>query len=192
MGFFDETTYTDEEALHGSMKDPELFGLIVSRYEEAFLRKARRIVRSPEDARDVVQDTFTKIYLKAHTFTPQEGASFSSWAYRILINTALTKYQKLKRENGRIQDIEPEFYEMLPDTTLNQFEQMEYTDMVLSFLARLPEHFSRILHMGYLEGLPHSAIAKKEGISIGAVKTRMHRAKQALKEVAKESTSLLV
>src|SRR5512146_75715 len=91
---------SDEELLALSVAHPSLFALLVRKYEEPFLRKARSIVRDEEDAVDVVQEAFTKIYLNAKKFKPQEGASFSSWGYRILINTALTQYQKRKRRGA--------------------------------------------------------------------------------------------
>src|SRR5580704_9150657 len=92
---------SDEEILALSAAHPSLFALIVRKYEEAFMRKARGIVRGDEAAEDVVQEAFTKIYLNAAKFQKQEGAQFSSWAYRILINTALTHYAKKKRERGQ-------------------------------------------------------------------------------------------
>ena len=64
-------------------KDPELLGVLIDRYEAAFLRKARSILYSPEEAEEAVQDVFTRIYVYADRYQPQEGASFSSWAYAI-------------------------------------------------------------------------------------------------------------
>ena len=70
----------DAEVLARSRKEPELFALLVRRYEAALLRRARRILSSPEDAEEVVQDAFTKMYLYADKYHSQEGATFSSWA----------------------------------------------------------------------------------------------------------------
>src|SRR4051812_11774825 len=88
---------SDEEVLLLSISHPSLFAVLVHKYEEAFLRKARSIVRDEEAAEDIVQETFTKIYLNAKKFKTVEGATFSSWGYRILINTALTHYARRKR-----------------------------------------------------------------------------------------------
>ena len=78
---------TDEEILLRSQTQPWLFRVLVDRYESAFLRKARTIVFNPLDAEEIVQDAFTKIYVNADKYEPQTGAKFSSWAYRILMNT---------------------------------------------------------------------------------------------------------
>src|ERR1700744_2153215 len=92
---------SDEEVLLASMRDPDAFVLLVERYEAAFLRKARSILYSQEDAEEVVQDAFTRIYVYANRYSPQEGAKFSSWAYAILTRLAFTRYQKLKKLRGR-------------------------------------------------------------------------------------------
>src|SRR3989344_1239857 len=84
-----EEQHSDEELLAVSVAHPSLFALLVRKYEAAFLRKALSIVREQEEAEDIVQEAFTKIYLNAKKFAPQEGASFSSWGYQILIKTPL-------------------------------------------------------------------------------------------------------
>lgn len=185
----DYSHLSDEEALKVSLEDPECFAVLLSRYQEAFLRKVRPIVRVEEDAEEVVQDAFTKIYLNAGKFQKQEGARFSSWAYRILLNTAFTRYQKLKRTAGREAHLEPEYYALLPDRAMSQYEELELSELVLSVLARLPEHFSSVLQQFFLEGKMHEEIAKEEGASTGAIKTRMHRAKKAFREELEQSNT---
>jgi len=130
---------SDEELLAASTTHPSLFAKLVEKYEAPFLRKALSIVHDENEAEDIVQEAFTKIYLNARKFKPVEGASFSSWGYRILINTSLTHYAKRKREFGVRADLEPEIMELLPDKDLRQFEKRELTDEVASILSRMPE-----------------------------------------------------
>jgi len=113
----------DEDILAASLKHPSLFALLVRKYEEPFLRKARSIVRDDEAAQDIVQEAFVKIYLNAGKFEKVEGASFSSWAYRIVINTALTSYMKRKKESGRTVELDEEIWALIPDKNLRQFEK---------------------------------------------------------------------
>ena len=115
------------------------------KYEAAFLRKALSIVRDENDAQDIVQETFTKIYLNAKKFKPQEGASFSSWGYRILINTALTQYQKRKRRGLHTAQLDEEIWQLIPDKNLRQFEKKEFMDEVASVLSRMPAPLARAL-----------------------------------------------
>jgi RNA polymerase sigma-70 factor (ECF subfamily) len=179
---FDLREMKDEEILALSIKHPHAFEAIIDRYEAAFLRKARSILYTPEEAEDIVQEAFTKIYINAHRYKVQPGASFNSWAYRILINTAFTRYQKIKREKGARRDLDPEVFEGLGDVKSRDFEKLEVAEYVFSILSRLPEHLARVLRLHILEGRPQEEVAKIEGISVGAVKTRVHRAKKAFKD----------
>jgi RNA polymerase sigma factor (sigma-70 family) len=172
---------SDEEVLAESRKNPEVFSLIVDRYESAFLRKALSILRVPEDAEEVVQDTFTRIYVYADRFQPQEGASFSSWGYAILTRLAFTRYQKMKKSRGRTQDLDPEAYERLPDQS-EFLEDMKLRDEVLVAFSRIPESAARILRLQFLEGKSQEEIAVAENSTVSAVKTRVHRAKKLFKE----------
>ena len=204
MGLLDEqqihtdvTDKTDEEVLSLSVREPEHFRILLERYQDAFIRKAISILKNREDAEEVVQETFSKIYLYADKFTVQEGASFSSWGYRILINTSFTKYQKLKRDWNGLQKLEPEIYETLPDTKTEQFEKLEMSDYIVSVLSEMPDKLSLILSKHFIDGKPQKDIAKEEGISIGAVKTRVHRAKEAFrkqvqKQIEKQRNSLSI
>lgn len=85
---------SDDEVLNRAVAQPWLFGVLLDRYQASFLRKAKAVLSDPRDAEEVVQDTFTKIYVNADKFIPQPGASFSSWAWRILLNTIFTRYKK--------------------------------------------------------------------------------------------------
>jgi RNA polymerase sigma factor (sigma-70 family) len=174
---------SDERVLTASVKHPSLFALLVRKYEEAFLRKAISIVREREAAEDVVQEAFTKIYLNAKKFKVVEGAQFSSWGYRILINTALTHYARRKRRSGAEFGLDEEIWALIPDKNLRQFEKKELQDLVASVLSRMPEPMSRALSLFFIEGKTQEEIAKTEGLSVGAVKTRVHRAKKEFKKV---------
>src|SRR3990167_3230587 len=108
-------TLTDAEVLARSRREPALFAILVRRYEAALLRRARTILKNPEDAEEAVQDAFTKMYLYADKYHAQEGASFSSWMYTILNRVAYTKYGSRKQEQEVVAHLEPEHYESLPD-----------------------------------------------------------------------------
>ncbi len=174
---------SDEEILALCVKQPYLFGIILDRYQDAFIRKAEGVLHSREDAEDIVQETFTKIYMNAAKFQIQEGASFKSWGYKILLNTAFTRYQKMKKHRGAVFNPEPEWYEVMPDLKTKQFEKEELKDYVISVLSRMPDHLGKVLHLHFIEGRPQEEIAKIEGVSVGAIKTRVHRAKKEFKKV---------
>jgi RNA polymerase sigma factor (sigma-70 family) len=187
MGYLDEEvtsidTRSDEEILSLSLSYPSQFSILVEKYEDAFMRKALRILHAQEEAEDAVQEAFTKIYMYAPRFKTVEGASFSSWGYKILINTCLTKYQKKKKESGVRADLDPEFYEMLPDGVDTKGER-ELRDEIASVLVRMPESFATALTKHFIDGKPHEEAAREEGVSEGAIKTRVHRAKREFEKI---------
>lgn len=180
---------SDEKVLAASRHNPDLFSILVDRYEDAFMRKAKSILYNKEDAEEMVQDTFTRIYLYADRYTPQEGAQFSSWAYAILTRLCFTRYQKLKKQRGATLDLDPELYERLPDT--EEFvEDLSIRSEVLGALSRIPEAAARVLRMQFIEGKSQEEIARIEGSTVSAVKTRVHRAKKQFKEALKDTTTL--
>lgn len=179
-------TISDADLLARSQKEPDLFAILVRRYEAALLRRARKILFSPEDAEEVVQDAFTKMYLYANKYHEQEGASFSSWAYTILNRVAYTKYVARRKESGQRADLEPEHYESLPDARAEFIEDLSIRNEVISALAKLPETASKILRLQFIEGKTQEEIAKSEQLSVPAVKTRVHRAKKLFKQAYDE------
>ena len=174
---------TDEEVLMRSQIEPWLFGVLLDRYQDAFLRKARSIVRNPLDAEEVVQDAFTKIYINADKFEVREGAKFSSWAYTILMNTAFTRYQKLVKHGQRVANLDPEFEQFIGDKKEHSgFE--EKRDAIERLFEKLPGHFVQVLRLHYLERWSHADIADETGESVGTIKARIHRAKAAFRKEA--------
>lgn len=188
----DARELSDEEILTRSQKEPWIFAVLLERYQEPFLRKARGIIRSEEDAEEIVQDAFTKIYVHASKFTPQEGAKFSSWAYRILMNTAFTRYQKRVKEGQRVMNLDPEFEQLIGEKKEHSgFE--ERRDAIERVLERMPKHFVFVLRLHYLERWSHADIATETGETVGTIKARIHRAKAAFrKETDDEETRLLL
>ncbi|MES2087572.1 MAG: RNA polymerase sigma factor [Patescibacteria group bacterium] len=176
---------SDEAILALSVSNPDKFSILVDRYQEAFIRKAGQIIRNdPDMVKDIVQDAFVKIYLNASKFKVQEGASFKSWGYKILINTCFTKYKKIKGDNVYLRDLDPEIAELVPSKDeINSFEQKLDTDYVLSLISKLPVILGRVLRLYSVEGKSQKDIAQMEGISLGAVRARIHRAKKEIKKV---------
>lgn len=174
----------DEELLERSFNNPHFFEKLLDRYEEAFLRKAYYILGTKEAAQDAAQDAFVKIYKNARRFQPQPGAGFKSWAYRILVNTCFTAYKKAKGEGNFLADLDPEFQELVADRgATNRREQELDRDEVESFLRELSYGLAEPMRLHFIEGKPHADVAKIMGISEGAVRARVHRAKQELKEL---------
>lgn len=174
----------DEQVLKLSIDKPSFFSLLVDRHQSAFLRKAERILRNKEEAEDIVQETFTKIYINAGKFKEVPGASFKSWAYKILLNTTFSHCQKVKKERGHFVRIDEEFAEILGGLNAETpHKNEELKDLILSTFSKIPAHLSRVLELHFLKDLPQEEIARMEGVSVGAIKTRIHRAKKEFRKI---------
>lgn len=174
----------DEEVLRASQHEPALFELLVERYRSPLMRAALRVVKGREEAEDIVQETFVKIYKNAHQFQKLEGVEFKSWAYKVAINTAITHYRKLKR--GEFLSEDPSVFER---PTEEQFdvhlhERADAKSMVAAMLMEVPEHLRGVLEAYYFDDKSYQTIAKEHDISIPTLKMRLFRAKRVFKKMS--------
>lgn len=184
----------DEEVLAVSLVSPSLFEILVDRYQSAFLRKAGNIVKRKEDAQDITQETFVKIYLNAKKFKKEKaGDSFKNWAYKILVNCAISRYGKLKKEMLAFSPLElGESGEKIFNPSADYSERnnleakIDNKNFVSGVLEKLPPVFSSALQKYFFNGKSHKDIAAEEGISAMAAKLRLFRAKKAFKKTAEE------
>lgn len=179
-----EKTYKDEEILAASMERPSAFGLLVDRYQKAFLRTAFGIVKNKEEAEDIVQEAFTKVYLNAKKFKEVEGASFKSWAYKILINTSFTHYKKTKRARTEVSYDNPDYYEEFSDVNARDInEDIDMRILISKILPKMPLHLREVMQKYYLEDKSQKDIAGEENVSVATVKMRLFRAKKEFKKI---------
>ena len=174
---------SDEEVLVKSLTEPAYFAILTERYQSKLLAKAKQLLPyNPETAQDVVQDTFVKVYLYGPRFKKQEGASFKSWIYRILINTCFTHYQKIKRDREATLRIDEETMQFVDPESLKEFNHRLDTDLVSSLIAKLPLMLRRVSQAYFIDGLDYDQIAIKEGVTEGVIRTRIHRAKKQIEK----------
>ena len=175
----------DEEILAASLNRPALFKVLVDRYEKAFLRKAADILKNQEEAEDIVQEAFIKIYINGKKFKKVEGIEFKSWAYKILVNTAISRYRKVSKK-WQAESIDPLDLELASErnqSTENIVSKSETKSIVANLISRLPKPLARLVSLYYIEDKSYKEIAKKELITIPALKMKLFRAKKMLKEL---------
>lgn len=178
----------DEEILASSLQNPALFKILVDKYQEAFIRKAMGVLRQPEEAEDVVQETFVKIYLHGKKFKKQEGIEFKSWAYKILMNTAISRYRKIgkKWQSESTNPLDLEFAAERNLSTEDIVLESETKNSVQNLLSHLPEPLARLVSLYYIDDKSYKEIAEQESITVPALKMKLFRAKKALKKIAEE------
>ena len=185
---FIENNLKDEEILAASLEKPVFFKILVDRYQGAFIRKALGILRQQEEAEDIVQETFIKIYFNGKKFKKMEGVEFKSWAYKILVNTAISRYRKISKkwqmESTDPLDLEPasERDSSTEDIVLAK----EAKSVTADLISHLPKPLARLVSLYYIEDKSYKEIAKQESVTIPALKMKLFRAKKLLKDLAKK------
>jgi RNA polymerase sigma-70 factor, ECF subfamily len=154
------------------------------------LAVARRILGGHEqDARDAVQDGFISAFRSIHGFAG--GSRLSTWLHRIVVNAALMKLRSRKRRpEDSIEDLLPSFgpddHQQPPATPWREpfetlVERREVRSLVRECIDRLPEDYRTVLLLRDIEELDTEEAARVLGITPNAVKSRLHRARQALR-----------
>lgn len=185
----DETP--DPELLHRAQTgDVGAFELLVERHRDEVYGLAYRMTRSEADAAEVTQEAFLSAYQGLKTF--RGDAAFGSWVYRIAANHALMRLRHQKvRNNAEEQLAEPEF---TPRGTLaeqpaewakpaeDQALDAELRRAIQQATDLLPEGYREVFLLKDVDGLSYEEIADLLKISVPAVKSRLHRARLALRE----------
>jgi RNA polymerase sigma-70 factor (ECF subfamily) len=183
---------TDEELVtRARAQDFGAFEQLVDRYEDKVYRLAFRFVRNETDAKEIVQDTFLSIWRKLDTF--KGDAQFGSWVYRVAANAALMRLRSQRRHpEVSTEELPVDFldtYGHLPTSGDNwarrpddELQSDELRRRIQSAVDELPEIYRTVFLIRDVEGLSTEETAEVLGISIPTVKTRLHRARLALRE----------
>jgi RNA polymerase sigma-70 factor (ECF subfamily) len=171
---------TDEQLVRKSQQDDErAFGELVSRYESKVYSLALKMVRNPEDAEDVLQDTFLRAYRGIKSF--KGNSTFSTWIYRITANSALMRLRKRQLPTVSIDDAdEREAPINIADWAPGPVEQMlnqETQAAMTEAIEALPPEFRQVFVLRDIEELSNAEVADILDLSVAAVKSRLHRAR---------------
>ncbi len=184
---FTENNQKDEEILTASLEKPAFFRILVDRYQEPFLRKALGILRQQEEAEDIVQEAFVKIYFNGKKFKKMEGVEFKSWAYKILVNTAISRYRKISKK-WQMESVDPLDLELASErdfSTEDTALAKETKSVAVDLISRLPKPLARLISLYYIEDKSYKEIAEQESLTVPALKMKLFRAKKLLKNIAK-------
>lgn len=170
--------------------DEEAFGGLLQRYQGKVYRLAMHLTRNPQDAEEVTQDVFLAVYRKLRDF--EDRASFRTWLYRIASNAALMKLRRRRpvvslaggaegpafREDGQFAQAVAD-WSAYPEAELLAAERRSVLEQAIATLS--PDD-QAVVVLRDIEGLSNQEVAEILGTTLLAVKSRLHRARLALRE----------
>jgi len=169
----------------------EIFAELVDRYKRGIANFIGASVRGSADVADLSQETFLRAYAHLGTFNPQLGR-FSTWIYQIARNVVRTHLGKSLRKPATQELPEDQTLEnALPDLSIESdpaggILRSEAERELREALAELPERTRTVLALRYFDNMEYHTIASTLGLSLGNVKTLIHRGKIALAKKMQE------
>jgi RNA polymerase sigma-70 factor (ECF subfamily) len=188
----DERADDEESRLIARVKagDHEAFDALFQRHFPTLYRQAVRLVGAEAEAEEVVQEVFLTIYEKAQTF--RREVAFATWLYRITMNAALSKLRRRKRaEELPLDDYVPRFREdghhlVRPvvdwsDELEERLAKEEMSPLLQAALEQLQPVERAVIMLSDVEGLSDREIGTALGLTVPAVKVRLHRSRLVLR-----------
>jgi len=153
---------------------------LIDRYKARIYHTTLRILGNREDAEEAGQDTFVRAYRGLENF--REDATFSTWIYRVCVNTCLNKLESRKR--FKAQDIDSTPIEELPFTESPEadFADEDLQTRVFSSMEKLPAKYRTVLVLYHIQHLAYQEIAEIMQMPMGSIKTHLFRARALLRE----------
>lgn len=188
-----------EEAIlieRAKKNDIHAFEELISPYTNALLNYIFRYIKNRDDAEDILQETYLKVYKSIKTF--EGNSSFKTWLYRIATNMSIDYLRKNKRTESVSlnQTADDGEYELqIPDSTYSPEEQAK-KNAALSALKEAMENMSdehrTIITLRDIEGFSYDEIADVTKTTVGTVKSRISRARSQLKKLLEKNKELFL
>ena len=167
------------EQLKNPLTQEKAFRSLISQYKERLYWHIRKIVISHDDADDVLQNTFIKIYRNINNFKAE--SKLFSWMYRIATNEAITFINKRAKQNHL--DINEFQFKMAENLEADvYFEGNEIQLRLQKAVAKLPQKQQLVFNMKYFDNMKYKDISEILDTSVGALKASYHHAVKKIKK----------
>ena len=171
---------SDKELVRRCQAEPVAFAELMRRYKRAIFAYAIASTGSRQDAEEITQDTFVKVYRAAHRFDSRYR--FTTWLYKIASNTCKNKLRRRRKtvsldvENA---PVVPVSHEASP---LEAYKKDLKIAEVRDAINSLPPRYKQVLYLRYVEGLSYKEIAEALDLSLGNVEARIFRGKDKVRQ----------
>ncbi len=189
---------SDTDLVQASLKDKEYFYYLMIKYESKLLLYTHRLTNvNKDEAEDILQEIFIKVYRNLHSFS--QDLSFSSWIYRIARNEIINQYHKknsrpfISDSSGIHDDIKilNEIISPTPDSHSEYIEQ-ECSKKIKNALYNLPDKYREVLVLHYLENLTYDEISDILQKPAGTIASLINRGKSKFRKIAERQDINLV
>ena len=157
--------------------DKEAFGQIIYPYERLIYNIAYKYMGNAEDAEDIAQESLLKIYLNIQTCRSIE--TFKAWSAKITVNTALDALRKKTVKSAEVPEYLPAPETDMPEHMAVRNEEIQ---LISDAIKTLSDEHRMLIILRDLEGFSYEELARTAGITLGTVKSRLSRARLALRE----------
>lgn len=182
----EQMTISDDQIINQILEgNSNVFSVLVDRYKDLVFTLALRMVKNREEAEEVSQDTFIKVFKSLNKFKGK--SKFSTWIYKIAYNTCLDRLKRIKREYNVVAIDEFTEHEVKTmDNALQKMEDFEYKQEIQKCLHLLPSQDSFLLTLFYFEEQSLEEISKVVGLTANNVKVKLFRSRKKLATILKE------
>ncbi|SDZ28975.1 RNA polymerase, sigma subunit, ECF family [Flavobacterium aquidurense] len=183
---YNMSTISDQHYIDKILQgETNAFAVLVDRYKDMIFTLALKMVKNREEAEEVAQDTFIKIYSSLNKF--KGDSKFSTWIYKIAYNTCLDRLKKNKKEDNNISIDEFSAHLIKTmDTALSALEDKERKQTIQNCLNLLPSDENFLLTLFYFEDQSLEEIGKIMNINANNVKVKLFRSRQKLAVILKK------
>jgi RNA polymerase sigma-70 factor (ECF subfamily) len=179
---------TDEELVALTLKNQDFFSCLVERYEPKLMRYVMRIsAATREDAEDLLQDVFIKVYRNLNDF--DQKLKFSSWIYRIAHNQVVSQWRKTKVRPQVLKfEADEDFLKFIAtDEDLARDTERKFSgEEVRKMIENLNEKYKEVLVLKFLEGKDYKEISDILEKPLGTVATLINRAKKQFRKIVED------
>ena len=179
-----------EQCLKGQQSS---FSELIDEYKNMVFSLSYKMTNSLEDAEDISQEVFIRVYKSLYNFNPRY--KFSTWLYQLTLNICRDRFRKGKIPSVSLdtppnKDDQKDFSSIIPDNQNNPEDiimGVEQTNFINDLITSLPLKYREVIILRHLKDLSYDEMSKILNISLGSVKTRLFRARELLKNKLKKN-----